>query len=65
MNTKAKVTVVLKKHTKWDYSDYDYDQIKCSCGWFSKTFLPRTDEKAVSVFAAHQSEEVMKVLGEA
>jgi hypothetical protein len=62
MALKTKLTNALVKHTSWDYTDYDNDQIKCACGWRSQGFLPRTREQAEKVFAAHLADEVIKVV---
>jgi len=64
MSLTTKVTNVLLKHTGWDYTDYDSDQIMCNCKWRSNAFLPRTREKAEKVFATHLAEQVAELFEE-
>jgi hypothetical protein len=57
---KDTVIQVLIQHTHWEFTDFDHDQIRCSCGWLSQGFIPKTREKAIKVFVSHQAEEIIK-----
>ena len=58
-----KIANIIVKHTSWDYTDRDGDQIRCECGWTSQGFLPRTDAQAKIVFSEHIAKKVIAVIG--
>lgn len=52
------IASILVKHTEWDYTDRDFDQIKCTCGKAFLTGLPRTREQAIKAFSEHQGKMI-------
>lgn len=62
MDFLTEIEETLAKHHKWDYTDYDWDQIKCVCGWVSPVYSPRGEEGAVKALAAHQAQKIVELV---
>ena len=50
---KILVALEISKHQKWDFTDYDGDQIRCECSWVSWTFDLDAYNAPKVVFADH------------